>query len=202
MCPYRTVYGRARRPAPTAVWIYFHHSRDGCSYRAVHSRRRSLPLRVLTSDLSLPPSKRHFVPFCHLPRQREEGVQSDFWFYHSRNVCPYRTVFGRARSPAPTAVWIYFHHSRDGCSRRAVLCGASLSPLRCVVLPFPARPAGFRAFRAWDGAQTRFCRRSVFSHAKRPAARLFALHSRPCRRNRSVLTRSGPARTAFSIKPL
>ena len=62
--------------------------------------------------------------------------------------------------------------------------------------------AGFPSAGLGAAPKRRFCRRSVFSHAKRPVARLFAQHSRSRRRNRSVLTRSGPARTAFSIKPL
>ena len=74
-----------------------------------------------------------FPPPAALRRRRpSEGgkVSSDFWFYHSRNVCPYRTVFGRARSPAPTAVWIYFHRSRDVCSYRAVHSRRRGLPLR------------------------------------------------------------------------
>ncbi len=41
--------------------------------------------------LSLPPSKRHFVPFCHLPRQREEQVHQIFGFTGTRSgglPCP------------------------------------------------------------------------------------------------------------------
>ena len=53
------------------------------------------------------------------PPSSEGGkVSSDFWFHRSRHVCPCRTGYGRARSPAPTAVWIYFHHSWDVCPRR------------------------------------------------------------------------------------
>ena len=60
---------------------------------------------------SLPPSKRHFVPFCHLPRQREERVHLTFDFYRSRDACPCRTVNGRARRPAPTLVSTDFLYS-------------------------------------------------------------------------------------------
>ncbi len=35
------------------------------------------------------------VDACHYAR--------DFYFHHSRDVCPRPTVYGRARSPAPTA---------------------------------------------------------------------------------------------------
>ena len=98
VCPCQTALGRARRPAPTAVRIYFHHSRDVCPYRTVYGRRGSLPLRVLTSNICILNSDRearhyanrhliclslrHALRACHLPRQGEERVTSDFW------LCP------------------------------------------------------------------------------------------------------------------
>ena len=46
------------------------------SLNSVGFTRRSYERR----EGSLPPSKRHFVPFCHLPRQREERVHLTFGF--------------------------------------------------------------------------------------------------------------------------
>ena len=90
-----------------------------------------------------------FPPPAALRRRRpSEGgkVTSAFRFHHSRNVCPCRTVLGRARSPAPTAAGILFpaqpkRVSASGC----VLRREQAPALRCVVLPFPARLAGVEA---------------------------------------------------------
>ena len=66
---------------------------------------------------SLPPSKRHFVPFCHLPRQREERVHLTFDFYRSRDACPCRTVNGRALNSRPyVGFYGFFIFCTDGNS--------------------------------------------------------------------------------------
>ena len=46
VCPCRTVYGRARSPAPTSGQFNLQHGRNVCPCRAVHGRRGSLPLRA------------------------------------------------------------------------------------------------------------------------------------------------------------
>ncbi len=79
--------------------------------------------------LSLPPSRAARVP----PPSSEGGrVTSDFYFHHSRDVCPWRVGLRREQAPALRYVRIFPFFCTAGACVLAELCtgGHGVPPLR------------------------------------------------------------------------